>query len=145
MKTTLLDFTAVRGDSLERLLPLEVGGAPMSPVDVAELKARFTGLRFQVRESPDDPEPLVDASDVDGAVEIVTLPLPEDAADGTVPVSGIALHVPATRMEGLPSPAKGLYYDLQLTEPRPGHPLGDLVWTIASGRLKVRKDVTRGP
>ena len=134
MKTTILDFTAIRGDNLERLFPLTVDGAPMSPSDVAELKTRFTGLRFQAREDPDDAAPLVDASDVDGAVEIVTAPVP-----------GVALHVPASRMAGLPSPAKGLYYDLQLTEPRPGHPLGPLVWTIASGRLKVRKDVTRAP
>ena len=36
-------------------------------------------------------------------------------------------------------------YDLQLTEPRPGHSLGDLVWTLASGKARPRLDNARAP
>ena len=130
MITTLVDLGVTRGDSLERFFEIKFRDrTALTPEEGELLAAQFTDLLFQVRDDPDDESPLITADDSDGALEWQTSPR-----------VGIATHIPATRMERLSETAS---YDLQLTEPRPGHPLGDLVWTLASGDILPRKDNAR--
>ena len=127
MKTTIIDLTGVRGDTLARFIPLLVDGQPMSAEDAQAFAAQFTERRVQIRARADDDAPLAQADHTNGAVRIETEP------------AGVAFEVPAADMQDVESGV----WDLQLTDPRPGNPLGPLVWTLAAGKIRLRKDVTR--
>lgn len=131
MLTSQVTFTAIRGDTWLRLIPLEIleGSTriPMPADQIAELASRFTGLLFQVREKEDATQVFLELTGAAGEVRI-------DPAAG-----GIVLEAPAAKMAAIQD---GMA-DLQMTEPRPGHPLGPLVWTPFYGAFKVHKDIAR--
>lgn len=128
MRTTIIDLTGVRGDTLARFIPLLVDGQPMSAEDAQAFAAQFPERRVQIRARADDAEPLARADHTNGAVRIET-----------APVAGLAFEVAAADMQDVESGV----WDLELTNPRHGNPLGPLVWTFAAGKIKLRKDVSR--
>ncbi|WP_104990852.1 hypothetical protein [Deinococcus sp. NW-56] len=128
MRTTIIDLTGVRGDTLARFIPLLVDGQPMTAEDAQAFAAQFTERRVQIRSRADDAVPLAQADHTNGAVRVET-----------APVVGIAFEVAAADMQDVESGV----WDLELTDPRPGNPLGPLVWTFAAGKIKLRKDVSR--
>lgn len=130
MQTTIIDLSCVRGDTLLRAFPLLEAGQPMSAQGIVALDSRFTGRLFQVRLSPNAPETLASAGDDIGAITFQVDP------------PALLLEVPAADMQDVSERA---YYDIQLTEPRPGNPRGALVWTIIAGVIAPRPDVARAP
>lgn len=135
MITTQIDLPVVRGDTLQRFIPLgtinpDGTRVAMSAADANDLKTRFTQLYFQARLTADTNTALVTADHTNGALQIVASPR-----------AGIMLEVPATDMNNI---ADGVY-DIQIVEPRAGNPLGPRVWTILAGKIAVTKDVYRAP
>ncbi|MBB5234494.1 hypothetical protein [Deinococcus budaensis] len=134
MITSRVDLTATRGDTWSRLIPIEVQTGPntrrrATAEELTALAARFTRIRLHVREEPGAPDPpLLALSSSTGALRI-------DPAAG-----GLAIEGPATQMRGF----DGGEYDVELTEPRPGNPQGDRVWTLCTGRVQVTPDVSDG-
>lgn len=134
MLTSQVEFPpAIRGDTWGRLVPLELLGpdgktrTPLTPAQLADLAARFTLLRFQVRDKYDGQKIILDLSSEAGEIRI------------DPDLGGVVLEASAAKT----SEIEDGQADLQATEPRPGHPRGDLVWTMFYGPFKTLKDITR--
>ena len=121
MLTSKVDLSATQGDTWTRVIPLERLAAdgrtrsPLPPQDIAELGRRFTVLRFELA----------------GGGLVLTSQAGEVAFDPSL--GGLVLRASASKMRGL----KTGKYRIHVTEPRPGHPQGDLEWTLCAGRLTV--------
>lgn len=133
MITSRVDLTATRGDTWIRTIPLYVATGPTTrrpatPEEIAALAVRFTRIRLRVKQDADAAEVLLDLTSAAGELRL-------DPAAG-----GLAIEGPASKMRGF----EGGEYDAELTEPRPGNTLGDLVWTLCTGRVRVTPDVSDG-
>jgi hypothetical protein len=112
-----------RGDTFARRVPITMGGSAYSPESLTG------GIKFTLRTSIPDSSEVTDT----GAIDQASIATGEIAIDGTA----IVITIPASRTTAWPTGR--LYYDLQGVIS--GSPA--TVYTLASGQIMIKADITR--
>jgi hypothetical protein len=125
MSTINNDIEMTRGDSATFDLTLI---EPDPDPDPVPLNLTGCDLRFTAKYSPDDTDAQAVFSVTNGV---------GDAISSAVPASGVALiELSPSHTSSMPQGAR-LYYDVQIKKQN------SKTYTVASGRLNVRADITR--